>query len=59
MPSTSVAQQHFMGGELARKQAGRPTQTGMNERQLRDFAATPTKGLPQRIGKGGYGKAFK
>jgi hypothetical protein len=48
MPSTSQAQQQFMGAELARLRAGKATRTGMNEQQLRDFASTPRKGLPKR-----------
>lgn len=47
MPSKSKAQQGMMGADLARLRAGQPTQTGMNESQLQDFAATPTMGLPQ------------
>lgn len=47
MPSTSKAQQHYMGAELARKRAGEKTDTGMSEQQLRDFAGTKTKGLPE------------
>jgi hypothetical protein len=46
MPSVSKAQQGFMGAELARKRAGKKTQTGMSEQQLSDFAGTSTKGLP-------------
>jgi hypothetical protein len=38
MPSKTKKQQRFMGAELARKRAGEPTQTGMSESQLRDFA---------------------
>ena len=40
MPSTSKKQQRFMGAELARKRAGKKTQTGMSEKQLGDFART-------------------
>lgn len=47
MPSLSQRQQKFMGAELARKRAGEKTQTGMSEEQLRDFASTPRKGLPE------------
>lgn len=47
MPSTSKAQQGFMGAELARLRAGEQTETGMSESQLTDFAGTKTAGLPQ------------
>jgi hypothetical protein len=43
MPSTSKKQQQFMGAELARKREGKPTQTGMSEKQLHDFAKGPVK----------------
>ena len=52
MPSTSVAQQRFMGADLARKREGKKTQTGMSEKQLKDFASTKHKGLPGKVGKG-------
>jgi Protein of unknwon function (DUF3008) len=48
MPSTSKAQQRFMGAELSRLRAGKKTKTGMSEKSLRDFARTPRKGLPAR-----------
>lgn len=38
MPAVSEKQRRFMGAELARKRAGEKTQTGMSEKQLRDFA---------------------
>lgn len=38
MPSSSDKQRRFMGAELARKRAGKKTQTGMSETQLSDFA---------------------
>lgn len=38
MPAVSEKQRRFMGAELARKRAGKPTETGMSEQQLRDFA---------------------
>lgn len=47
MPAKSKAQQGFMGAELARKRAGKPTQTGMSTQQLTDFASTKTAGLPK------------
>ena len=49
MPAKSVAQQGFMGAELARKREGLPTKTGMSEEQLRDFAGTKHKGLPKKV----------
>lgn len=49
MPPVSKAQQRFMGAELARKRAGKATQTGMSEKQLEEFAAKPkAKKLPTR-----------
>lgn len=54
MPAESVAQKGFMGAELARKRAGKKTKTKMTVDQLRDFAKTPTKGLPQRVKKKSY-----
>jgi len=38
MPAVTDKQQRFMGAELARKRAGKKTQTGMSEAQLEDFA---------------------
>ena len=40
MPAKSDRQRKFMGAELARKRAGKKTQTGMSEKQLGDFART-------------------
>ncbi len=51
MPAESKAQAGFMGAELARKRAGEPTQTKMSERQLKEFASTKRKGLPERKSK--------
>ncbi|MBU1307858.1 MAG: DUF3008 family protein [Alphaproteobacteria bacterium] len=51
MPAKSKAQQRFMGAELARKRAGKRTETGMSEQQLRDFASTALKGLPKKMRK--------
>lgn len=48
MPATSVAMQHMMGAELARKRKGLRTRTGMSEAQLKEFAATKHRGLPKR-----------
>lgn len=39
MPSVSEKQRGFMGAELARKRAGKPTRTKMSESQLSDLAA--------------------
>ena len=43
MPAVSEKQRRFMGAELARKRAGKKTQTGMAESQLRDFAMKTKK----------------
>lgn len=50
MPSTSRAQQHFMGAAYARAKAGHPRagDPKMSVSQLRDFASTSTSGLPAR-----------
>lgn len=48
MPAKSKAQQRFMGAELARKRAGKETETDMSAAQLEDFASTPTKKLPAK-----------
>ncbi len=37
-----------MGADYARAKAGQPTETGMSESQLKDFASTPESGLPER-----------
>ena len=57
MPATSVKMQQAAGAELARRKRGvkrlkrgnrlRPFGTA-SLTQVRDFAATPTSGLPQR-----------
>jgi hypothetical protein len=44
MPAKTGRQRRFMGAELGRKRAGKKTQTGMSEKQLRDFARKPKKG---------------
>jgi len=54
MPAVSQKQQQFMGAELARKRAGESTQTGMSEKQLKDFASTKRKGLPVRKKKSAF-----
>jgi hypothetical protein len=41
MPAKSEKQRKFMGAELARKRAGKKTETGMSEKQLEDFATKP------------------
>ena len=48
MPAKSRKQQQFMGAELARKRAGKRTKTKMSERQLKDYAATKHKELPEK-----------
>lgn len=55
MPAVSKKQQQFMGAELARKRAGKKTQTGMSAQQLEDFASTKRKGLPTRAKSKGRG----
>ena len=50
-PAKPKAQQRLMGADLARKRAGKKTQTGMSEKQLHEFAATPRKGLPKKAKK--------
>lgn len=49
MPSTSKAQQKFMGAAYARKKAGRPApgDPKMPVKSLREFASTRRKGLPE------------
>jgi len=42
MPAKSERQRRFFGAELARKRHGKKTETGMTEKQLRDFARKPT-----------------
>lgn len=41
MPAKSEKQRKFMGAELARKRAGKKTQTGMSEKKLEEFASKP------------------
>lgn len=41
MPATSDKQRRYMSAELARKRAGKRTETGMSESQLEDFARKP------------------
>jgi hypothetical protein len=56
MPSVSRQQQKLMGAAYARKQAGHPRATDpqMSVGKLREFAATPRRGLPSRA-RGSYG----
>lgn len=54
MPAESKAQQRFMGAELARKREGKKTKTGMSEKQLKEFAGTKRKGLPEKKEKKGF-----
>lgn len=55
MPAVSGRQRRFMGAELGRKRAGKKTQTGMSEQQLREFASTKqgtlSKALQKRRGR--------
>jgi hypothetical protein len=39
MPAKSEKQRKFMGAELARKRAGKKTQTGMSEKELEKYAS--------------------
>ncbi len=43
MPAKTEKQRRFMGAELARKRAGKKTRTGMNEKQLQEFAQKARK----------------
>ena len=52
MPAVSKKQAKLMGADLARARAGKQTRTGMSAAQLKDYAATPRKGLPVRVKKG-------
>ena len=51
MPAVSEKQRRFMGADLGRKRAGKKTQTGMSESQLRDFAKKPKGGMKGKRGK--------
>lgn len=48
MPATSERQRKFMGAELARKRAGKKTQTGMSESQLEEYAKGSLKEKPAK-----------
>ena len=41
MPARSERQRRLAGADLARKRAGKKTQTKMSMRQLREFAKVP------------------
>jgi hypothetical protein len=41
MPARTEKQRKFMGAELARKRAGKKTQTGMSEAELEKMASKP------------------
>ena len=47
-PAKSKAQQRMMAMDLARKRAGKKTKTHMTEKQMEEFASTPTKHLPMK-----------
>lgn len=53
MPAESERQRKFMGAELARLRAGKKTQTGMSEQQLRDFAKKRRKRKARTVATGG------
>jgi hypothetical protein len=40
-----------MGAELARKRAGKKTQTGMSETQLEEYSKGSPKALPEKAPK--------
>jgi hypothetical protein len=43
MPAKTEKQRRFMGAELARKRAGKKTQTGMSEKELEKMASKKKK----------------
>lgn len=49
MPSYTERQRRFMGAELARKRAGKSTETGMSEKQLREFASKPLRKKHKKV----------
>lgn len=57
MPAESEKQRRFMGADLGRLRAGKSTQTGMNEGQLRDFARKPARG--GRRGRAGKKRGYR
>lgn len=42
MPAQSESQRKFFGSELGRERKGEPTETGLPEKKLREFATKPT-----------------
>lgn len=54
MPSYTERQRRFMGAELARKRAGKSTETGMSETQLREFASKPLRRKRKKKGNPGF-----
>lgn len=54
MPPKTPRQQRFMGADLARSRAGKPTKTGMPASKLADFATKPKGGFPGK-GRNGNG----
>ena len=48
MPAVSKAQRRFAGSELSRAKRRQKTKFGMSIAQLREFAGTAEKGLPDR-----------
>lgn len=52
MPATSEKQRRYMGMELAKKRAGKPTDVNMSEKQLEDFARKPRAEAADRMMKG-------
>lgn len=48
MPAKTRRQQRYMGAELGRKRRGEKTQTGMNEKKLREHARKPRGGYRKR-----------
>jgi hypothetical protein len=43
-----------MGADLSRARSGKPTRTGMSEKQLEDYAYKPKGGYSKTKKKGGY-----
>ena len=52
MSAKSIKQQKFFGAELARKRAGKKTETGLSQAKLKEFASTKHRNLPLRKKKG-------
>ena len=51
MPAYTEKQRRFMGAELSRERAGKPTKTHMTEQQLEEFASTKRKGKPDHVAR--------